>query len=420
MVVALYRHARLSAALLSIACLITVTRGFSPASSMSFRTSSLQQETHSRVSPQKFLAADDDDSENADSAPDNSEADRLYQQAEQLREQIRSMEEQLGDTRPRNYEVEPVEPDPIETGPCLKGKRVMVVGANGRLGSMVCRYLLRNHPQTQVVAQVHYVGEDSPTSRGYGRLAYEVGAEDGIGTQGPAWSGDDRTATFQFADYMKDYNLQNLRIVECELLDPVQCMTVTEGCDAVVWCATDFNGNTPRAVSGLNVAFLFRALADPDKGRVEVEGLQNMLGALKNAKQEKRIRTGKAPVNDCVNFVLVSAAPNAFEDYETPYGSFKGIKRQGENMLKEDFPSLSHTILQMGSFDDNFVEENMDVFLEEATSEPSDEIDEEKAQRRINRRDAAKAAVQALTSDGITGKTVEVWTALRAKNIFGV
>jgi len=393
--------------------------GFVPTSCPAFRRASLFRSVASSSSSNND--ADDDSNNN------ENEADRLRQQAAKLREQIRSMEEKLGSQRTRNYPqpqqpANTVEQEPL--GMSLKGKRVLVVGANGRLGSMVCRQLLRNHADTQVVAMCHYIGEDSPTSRGYGRLSYEVGAEDGIGSQGPAWSADDRTATFQYADYMKDYNLQNLRVVECELLDPVQCSSVVEGCDAVVWCATDFNGNTPRAVSSLNVALLFRAVADLDKGRVEVEGLQNMLGAFKNAKQEKKRQQtgssgGSSSDKDSVcNFVLVSAAPDAYEDFETPFGSFKGIKRQGETMVREDFPSLSHTILQLSRFEDNFVQENMDVLLEEAdattaaeaANDPTDVENKEKTKRRINRRDAAKAVVQALTSEGIVGKTVEVWT----------
>lgn len=293
----------------------------------------------------------------------------------------------------------------------LKGKRVLVAGANGRLGSMVCRYLLRNYPGVEVVAAVHYVGEDSPTARGYGRLSYEVGAEDGVGSIGPAWNADERTATFQYdAETMGGYNLQNLRLVECELLDPVQCQSVSEGCDAVIWCATDFNGNRPRAISGLNVAFLFRAAANPDKGRVEIEGLQNMLGALKQARQDKNWSKGKsAPANDPVNFVLVSSSPQAFENFETPFGEFNAIKREGEEMMKRDFPSLTSTVIQIPRFEDNFVDEGLDIMLEESSSAVATE--REKALRKINRRDAAKAVVDALLNEELVGKTVQVWTS---------
>jgi hypothetical protein len=359
----------------------------------------------------------DDDSTGAED-----EASRLRKRAEDLREQIRKMEATLGDKRPRNYDMSPPPQQTPQSQadegqqPCsLKKKRVLVVGANGRLGSMVCRYLLRNNPQTEVVACVHYVGENSMTSRGYGRLSYEVGAEDGVGRIGAAWSSEDRTATFEYADYMKDYNLKNLRLVECELLDPVQCNTICEGVDSVIWCASDFNGNKPRAISGLNVAFLFRAIAAPTKGRVEIEGLRNLLGGLKNSIQERKWKrergvdgasgsgVGQSALQP-INVALVSTAPEAFPDFETPFGTFNGLKREGEDIVKNEFPSLSYTILQMGRYDDNFVPEDLDILFDQSTT------NFQEGQRRINRRDAAKAAVDALTDADLVGKTVQVWT----------
>ena len=365
----------------------------------------------------------DDDDGGGDG--DEEEANQWKQKADQLREQIRKMEESLGDTRrPRNYEVDD-DPSGVsmmmmeadeDMEMSLKKKRVLVVGANGRLGSMVCRYLLRNNPQTEVVACVHYVGENSSTQRGYGRLSYEVGAEDGVGSIGAAWSAeDDRTATFEYADSMKDYNLWNIRIVEAELLDPVQCNTICEGVDSVIWCASDFNGNQPRAVSGLDFAFLFRAVAAPTKGRVEIEGLRNMLGALKNAKSEEKWKgtsssSSSSPGKPPIHFVHVSVAPDAFEDFETPFGTFNGLKREGEDIIKNEFPSLSYTILQMSRYDDNFVQEDLDVNFE---AEQNGTEDPERFRRRINRRDAARAAVDSLTNEELSGETVQVWSATR-------
>jgi hypothetical protein len=345
-----------------------------------------------------------------ESASDEDDSEKLRKKAEDLREQIRKMEENLGDNRPRNYDLpkDPVGANQEALGePSLKKKRVLVVGANGRLGAMVCRHLLRNNPETEVVACVHYVGEDSFTSRGYGRLSYEVGAEDGVGTIGSAWSAEDRVATFEYADYMKDYNLRNLRLVECELLDPVQCNTICEGVDSVIWCATDFNGNQPRAVSGLNVAFLFRAVTAPDKGRVEVEGLRNILGGLKNAKNQARYQRGESSSGGLPHdVVLVSTMRDAFEDFETPFGTFHGLKREGEDILKNEFPSLSYAVLQMGRYDDNFVEEGMEaLYTEEGEDAPP------RNAKKINRRDAAKAASDALMDDDLTGKTVQVFTS---------
>jgi hypothetical protein len=340
--------------------------------------------------------------------PEEKESALFQQKAAELREQIRSMEAQLEAKRRRASPPAPLlQFENDDASMTLRNKRVFVVGANGRLGSMVCRYLLRNHPHTQVVAGVHVVGQVS--TRGYGRLSYEVGAEDGIGTIGAAWNSNDRVASFQYdATTMNEYNLQNIRVVECELLDPIQCQSVVEGCDAVLWCATDFNGNTPRAVSGLNAAFLFRAIASPDKGRVEIEGLKNMLGALKLAKQDKQRKNtvsggGKQLDNDPINFVLVSTAPEAFQDFETPFGSFNGLKRQGEDILKNDFSSFTWTILQLNRFEDNFVGEGLDVQLDFTQNTDN-------SRRRINRRDAAKAVVDALLNEELIGNTVQVWT----------
>ena len=385
--------------------------------------------------PPENIGEDDDDD-------DEDEAAKLKRKAAEMREQIRSLEEKLGGERKRNYDIP--EPTPAQAaatlaaqeelqGKSLRRKRVLVVGANGRLGAMVCRYLLRNHPDTEVVAAVHYVGEESYTSRGYGRLSYEVGAEDGAGSIGAAWSAEDRVATFEYTDEMKDYNLRNLRLVEVELLDPVQCDTICEGVDSVLWCATDFNGNSPRAISGLNVAFLFRAITDSTKGRVEIEGLQNILGSLKKNLQDRKWRGTSGGMvgeqqqqarlsgpNDPTNFVLVSPAPGIFGNSETPFGEFNAMKRQGEQMLAKDFPSLSHAILQLGLFDDNFVEEGLDILREEhdsADSSIEDEgnsgIDENSYRLRINRRDAARAVVDALTDQELENKTTKIWTALR-------
>jgi hypothetical protein len=196
-----------------------------------------------------------------------------------------------------------------------------------------------------------------------------------------------------------------------------------------VWCATDFDGNTPRAVSGLlNMAFLFRAVADPLKGRVEIEGLRNVVSGLLQNKREKSgaldVVLGKRSTsstttfasNDPVDVVLISAAPEAFRDFETPFGTFNGLKREGEDLLKNEFPSLTYSILQMSKYEDNFVQESLDIMTEEgksSSSSSSSSSSEEAARRRINRRDAARAAVDALTKEECKGKTLQVWTAVR-------
>lgn len=380
-----------------------------------------------------------------DGIGDNEEARRLQEKAQQLRDQIREMESKIGDERRARYisqqrdyggkDEEPVE----EEGKSLKNKRVLILGANGRLGSMVTRHLLRSHPEVkEVVAAVHYVGQ--ATTRGWGRLSYEVGAEDGIGTIGAAWSSEDeRNASFMYDPQVMDgYNLNKLRIVEVELLDPVQVRTITEDVDSVIFCATDFEGNRPRAVASLNAAFLFRAVASPTKGRVEIEGLRNCLEGLLGTLNDRNYRDRLEPTtvskskksSGPTQFVLVSTSPDAFGGFETPFGEFNAIKRQGERMVMEDFPSLSYAVLQLGKFDDNFVEEGQELqyaFAEEDTVvvdgvvsvvKRSGGASDDGMQKRINRRDAARAAVEALLDEDVEGKKVQVYTALRKTDVW--
>jgi len=405
------------------------------------------------------------------------------------------LEAQLQEFASRNQKKKKNNDAPVSA---LDGKRVLVVGSNGRLGSMVCRRLLRQYPElAEVIAMVHVVpGENSRTQRGYGRLSYEVGAEDGRGTLNPAWTIDDNQAYFEYdEDVMADYNLQKLRVVECELLDPVQCTTIVDNsqADVIVWCASDFNGNVPRALSGgtgplSSLPFLFRAVASPEKGRVEIEGMYNIVGALKIMKQnQKRTQqlfaentvavnrnddaaavvaaddddnatTNEAP--SLVDFVLASVSPDAFGDFETPFGRFLDIKRQGEDMIPDKFPSLDYTVLRFAQFDDNFVQEDLELKLGLVENEPPRIQSEPPSQqqieqqsysnnrngiaqflqldnvgaippstqqqkqptaasppqgrsvvRRINRRDAARAVTDALVDPDFRQKKVEIWTS---------
>jgi hypothetical protein len=193
-------------------------------------------------------------------------------------------------------------------------------------------------------------------------------------------------------------------------------MAITQGVDSVIWCATDFNGNTPRSVSSLDAGLLFRAVVDVTKGRVEIEGLTNVLGALYQSKlntsRMKRVADPSSssaldPPGNPISFVLISPAPDAFSNFETPFGEFNAIKRQGEMILMNDYPSLTSCVLQMSKFEDNFVQESLDIQMDMDTDD-----DPVKKRRRINRRDAARAAVEALVDDSLVGKVTQVWTAL--------
>ena len=73
-----------------------------------------------------------------------------------------------------------------------------------------------------------------------------------------------------------------------ELDEVVAYLTITEGNDSIIWCDTDFNGNTPQSVPSLYLGLLFRAEVAPTKGRVEIEGLTIILGALKQDKTNRK------------------------------------------------------------------------------------------------------------------------------------
>lgn len=378
------------------------------------------------------------------------EAAKLRRKAEELRSQIRDMESKLGNDRFVRRPLPSSQPPNTDNDnkKSLKDKRILIVGANGRLGSMVTRHLLRSHPEVkEVVAAVHYVGQAS--TRGYGRLSYEVGAEDGTGTIGPAWSSEDeRNASFMFdSQVMSTYNLNKLRIVEVELLNPTQVQTIIDNVDSIIFCATDFDGNRSRSIASLDVALFFRAVADPTKGRVEIEGLRNCLEGLVRDMNDRRWQSDRQsnepgatiiPSTIKMNglptqFVLISTSPDAYGAFETPYGEFNGLKRQGERLVMEDFPSISYTILQMGKYDDNFVPEGQELQYKLAIKGTVvvdgdvtaikqgvgvGTIVNDGMQKRINRRDAARAAVEALLSEDVQGKKIQVYTAIRKSDIW--
>ena len=97
---------------------------------------------------------------------------------------------------------------------------IAVAGANGRVGSAVCRELLRKHKQVTVRALVRSA---SDPYQGYGRLSYEVGAEDGKMDIAPAWQmGEDGgimgAQSIEFDEEVQgQYGLDRLEIRECEV-----------------------------------------------------------------------------------------------------------------------------------------------------------------------------------------------------------
>lgn len=102
----------------------------------------------------------------------------------------------------------------------------------------------------------------------------------------------------------------------------------------------------------------------------------------------------------------------------------------------EEFPSISRTVLQMGKFDDNFIAEGQELrysIAEEDTVVVDGVVNairwvsgggiggnfvNDGMQKRINRRDAACAAVEALLDEDIEGKKVQVYTTMRKTDVW--
>jgi hypothetical protein len=83
----------------------------------------------------------------------------------------------------------------------------------------------------------------------------------------------------------------------------------------------------------------------------------------------------------------------------------------------------------MGKFEDNFVEEGLDLQFADAEEDTvvvdgvicstrTEENVKKAEQKRINRRDAARAAVDALLNEDIEGKKVQVFTKTGVTDIW--
>ncbi|GMI47894.1 hypothetical protein TrCOL_g4175 [Triparma columacea] len=292
---------------------------------------------------------------------------------------------------------------------------VLIIGANGSLGSIITRQILRAFfpPPTPVPSSFRVYACVHDYSRS-SLLSYEVGAEDGVGTIGPAWDPSSRDATFEYdSKTMSGYNLDKLTVKECEILSPLEVDEITRDVDAVVYVATDFKGNTPRAIINLDIGLLYRAVTKPMKGRVEIEGLRNVLEGM--TRSRSRLGVGGGERKEYNELVLVSVAEGTLDDFVTPTGDFRSLKLEGEEMLKE-FPSINSCVVRLGKFDDNFVEEGRELLFDipDTTSTVDGGVGGEgngkKRRRKINRRDAARAVVGAVRETEWTGKVVEVWT----------
>ena len=126
--------------------------------------------------------------------------------------------------------------------PPLRPCTVVVAGANGRVGSMVCRQLLRTQEKVTVRALVR----SADRVEDYARLSYEVGAEDARYALRPAWAlapeedggGFSFETQSQFDETVQSgYGLDRLELVPCELRHEPDLRAALRGAVALVWCA---------------------------------------------------------------------------------------------------------------------------------------------------------------------------------------
>mmetsp|Transcript_74348 Transcript_74348/g.145224 ORF Transcript_74348/g.145224 Transcript_74348/m.145224 type:complete len:356 (+) Transcript_74348:93-1160(+) len=225
----------------------------------------------------------------------------------------------------------------MDEGPTLKGKTVLVCGANGRTGAQVVRTLLRTSQARQVRAVVRSVDE----LESYARLSRESGAEDGKGTISAVWVS--REVSFEGTADMASYNLAKLAVLPGDLLDESFVKTAVRDVDCIVWCAA--------SKPALSLARGFDLLRNLGKGAgkqvsVEAEGVALAAETLRTDLRRRALgfarQAGESRQPN--SFVLLSNVADA---------SPPANQRRGEELLAEaSLPSF--VVVRSARFDDFF------------------------------------------------------------------
>jgi len=311
----------------------------------------------------------------------------------------------------------------------LLGKTVFVAGANGRLGSRVCKLLLRRGCTVRASVRGTEKVED------YSRLSYEIGMEEAEYDIQAPWIR--KSIEVNATEEMKSYNIGKLVVVECDLLDEKNVARAVKGCDAVVYCASSFDGGriklkapdvfSPQALFSVTDRIFLESVRQADRDREAassgaIEGFLDREGVALAAKAllaDQRLRAmsgtnmprpasegGETKINP---FVLVTARKGALPKRGGVAGvlpamegyDVEEIKSEGEKLLAEAGLSSSVTIA-MARYDENFAGEGQIPILEGAKD------DKEKV---ISRLDAALMTVIAMISDQAEASSkVEVFT----------
>jgi len=312
----------------------------------------------------------------------------------------------------------------------LLGKTVFVAGANGRTGARIVKLLLRMGCTVRAGVRGTEKVED------FARLSYEIGAEEGEYEIVAPWVRKSIEITGTAA--MIPYNIGKLVVTECDLLDPNNVARAVKGCDAIIYCASSFDGGriklrapqvfSPEALFAVTDRIFLESVREGDREReaargTPVEGVVDREGVALAASallKDQRLQAmgGSSMPRDAKGtkltpFVLVSAKRDAlpkrggfagvlpaFEGYDV-----EEMKTEGAKLLKEAGLTGSVT-LEMSRYDENFAGEGRrPVFSPGGSTWVKGE-----KQKVISRLDAALAAVLALIADQAGGAHFDLET----------
>ena len=249
---------------------------------------------------------------------------------------------------------------------------VLVCGANGSVGALVVKTLLRETQTKSVKAVVRSVDDLSS----YAALSYCVGAEDGRGTIRPVWQS--RQISFEGTREMSEYGLDRLEIVAGDLLDSQFCAEAVEGCDAVIFCAA------PPSFGGSLIGGMF----NKKRGSVDCEGVGLVASSLAKALGASRKIPG-------TNFVLLSKPQPFARGTGTP------SQRRGEALLTYALPS-TFVVVQSATYSGIPAENEIPEVVA---------VGEGIEGRRISRESLSRFLVECLQTPEYRGRTVAVAAA---------
>jgi uncharacterized protein YbjT (DUF2867 family) len=211
----------------------------------------------------------------------------------------------------------------------------------------------------------------------------------------------------------------NLEICKCDLTNQQEIVTVMNGVDAALWCATGFS-DAP------NVNFLEKMKrmlmgAIAPKRSIDAVGIPVVAECLLRANHKKSMERGASSENDLATagmlpkLVMLSSAGVTRPAWdESKKEKFRGcadipivrlnpfgildVKRQSEDALRQS--GVPYCVVRPGGLNDNWPAGSRPIFSQGDV-----------AVGRMNRKDVADVLVDVLTTPEATGKTFELIAA---------